>query len=128
VSLISIVVFVQFWKPKYRPEYHATFITNKPSPVDEENADQSSTLSENAHSGKYQTQEISSKASISERENVGSIEQLEANSSLEHNSKETDGADNTKGGLQKLDVERLSLKQTLLAWSPWVIIVVVVIM
>jgi lactate permease len=118
VSLISIVTFVQFWKPKYRPEFQATFTTTKPSAAhDEENADNNSSLNEKTNSGKYQTEESSPKASISERENVDSIEN---NNGV--------GEDTGKGGLQKLDVERLTLRQTMLAWSPWVIIVVVVIM
>ncbi|RCH97378.1 hypothetical protein CU098_010982, partial [Rhizopus stolonifer] len=37
VSLISIIAFVQFWKPKYRPEYHARLIATNPQAEDEEN-------------------------------------------------------------------------------------------
>lgn len=80
ISLISVIVFVQYWKPPYRREY-------------------------------------------------------EANVNFLLNDDDDDSASPVKGEKQKdaesqdsSRVEKLSGKLTLLAWSPWLLIVVVVIM
>lgn len=78
VSLISVIVFVQFWKPPYRREYEANV---------------NFLLKDDAS-----TQEIKKGKNDSESQDSSS------------------------------HIETLSVKQTLLAWSPWLLIVIVVIM
>lgn len=109
VSLISLIAFVQFWKPKYRPEFQASFVTSKRSAEDEENFDRTPTPSEKVNCENHELQQTSSTTSVSE---------------TDKNHEENAVA----GEPQKLDVERLTLKQALLGWSPWVLIVLVVLM
>ncbi|KAG1150123.1 hypothetical protein G6F37_000612 [Rhizopus arrhizus] len=99
VSLIALIIFVQFWKPKYRPEYHALLVGAPSTGSDEENS--------------------RDMTSVSEIKN-----DTEKNNDVTHEENAT--SENT-GDRQTLEIQKPNLKETLLAWSPWTIIVVVVI-
>ncbi|KAI8646113.1 lactate permease [Parasitella parasitica] len=120
VSLISIIIFVQFWKPKYRPEFEAHMVVSKAASSDEENdADRVS----NHHSNQSEKQHIehSSKEPAKEQSDVvQSGNSYGGEGVVAH-----DGATSIKE--RGLDIEKLSIRETLLAWSPWTLIVVVVI-
>lgn len=129
VSLISLVVFVQFWKPKYRPEYAASLASIKTSSIDEENANQNkvSVTRNSSHDGnseKYEPEAVNTtseeKAQVAHTEEVG--ERVSSNNdSISPREDVTEEA-------YALTVERPNLRESILAWSPWVIIIVVVIM
>ncbi|RCH80333.1 hypothetical protein CU098_004915, partial [Rhizopus stolonifer] len=95
VSLISLIVFVQFWKPKYRPEFHALLVPSQPAVTDEEN--------------------MQDDDSISEKDGV------------EKNTVTFENAPPSITNQNSLEIQKPNMKETLLAWSPWTIIIVVVI-
>ncbi|KAI8055564.1 lactate permease [Gilbertella persicaria] len=99
VSLISIIAFVQFWKPKYRPEYHARLIATNPQAEDEENNVDRDSI--------HHTEEVSEKKN----------KQHDAGETVTHDENVT----------SRLEVEKPTLWEAMLGWSPWLIIVVVVI-
>ncbi|KAI8369204.1 lactate permease [Choanephora cucurbitarum] len=101
-SLISIIGFVQYWKPKYRPEFAAALASTEKQNTDEErNVDNSSSINEGAEaSTEDSSKEKQYEKAVTHNENVP---------------------------LTKLQVEKLSWWETFLGWSPWLIIVVVVI-
>jgi lactate permease len=100
VSLIALIIFVQFWKPKYRPEYHALLVGAPSTGSDEENS--------------------RDMTSVSEIKN-----DTEKNNDVTH---EENATSENAGDRQTLEIQKPNFKETLLAWSPWTIIVVVVIM
>jgi glycolate permease len=98
-SLISLITFVQFWKPPYRIEYEANldFLL-----LNDESAKKEEAASEERGEG------LSSK-----RCDIANVSHDEDTESQKSN---------------KQPLEKLSTRETCLAWSPWVMIVVVVIM
>lgn len=113
VSLISILVFVQFWKPPYRAEFDANLIAKDESKIDEENAEKRSTESRSSRAS------VDSKLETTEIENPEQIPPKEEGAEEAQNSGYTPGA---------LEIVKPTLKESILAWSPWVLIVVIVIM
>ncbi|KAG1461980.1 hypothetical protein G6F46_002968 [Rhizopus delemar] len=95
VSLIALIIFVQFWKPKYRPEYHALLVGTPSTRHDEENS-----------------------------QGMTSVSDTEKNNDVTH---EENATSENAGDRQTLEIQKPNFKETLLAWSPWTIIVVVVI-
>ena len=102
-SLISIIGFVQYWKPKYRPEFAAALAsTHKQNTDEERNVDNGSSVNEEAEAAtEDSSKEKQSEKAVTHNENVLPT---------------------------KLQVEKLSWWETFMGWSPWLIIVVVVIM
>ncbi|KAI9277127.1 lactate permease [Phascolomyces articulosus] len=96
VSLISIVVFVQFWKPKYREEFKAQLIASPITGAGQEDKSQPDASHNNSSAS-----------------SVASAEQ------------------NEMGELSKppttAELAKPTIYETVIAWSPWVIIVVMVI-
>ncbi|KAI8885399.1 lactate permease [Backusella circina FSU 941] len=86
ISLLGVIIFVQYWKPPFRPEYE--------TPVN-------NVLSEHPHSSTTLVNESSI------------------------NNGENNDIENTKTP-DKI-IEKPTIKEAMLAWSPWVIIVVIVI-
>ncbi|KAI9280783.1 lactate permease [Sporodiniella umbellata] len=87
-SLISLIVFVQFWKPKYRPEFQSMIKSVKNFNGDEEKVSES-----NSTFKKMQTKQDGSNPVYTE----------------------------------ELEIKKPNMRESLLAWSPWTIIIVVVI-
>ncbi|CEI87443.1 Putative Lactate permease [Rhizopus microsporus] len=111
VSLISLIAFVQFWKPKYRPEYHAKLI----------GADRTCTDEESHHIG-------STHSSTESKEEKQQIEDVndQTEGSIQSNKHTVTHHENTEDR-PSMEIQKPNLRETLLAWSPWTIIVIVVI-
>ncbi|KAG0172595.1 hypothetical protein DFQ30_010121 [Apophysomyces sp. BC1015] len=97
VSLLAIIIFVQYWKPPYRAEYEATIGVK--SHTDEETSDSLSTTT---------NQDTFRKADVSAGSDNGTSTAKDDNQ-------------------PKLVLEKPTWLEMAVAWSPWVIIVVVVI-
>lgn len=127
VSLISIIIFVQFWKPKYRPEFEAHMVVAKTA-VDhiENDIDRMS----NHSSNRSEKQLIEHSSKIESPDSVVPVEDVAQpdHSSVVGNDVAHDSIASTKEKGRQLEVEKLTLREILLAWSPWTLIVVVVIM
>lgn len=117
VSLISLIGFVQFWKPKYRAEFAASLTPiNSMSNDEENNSRRNSSINRNDTTAEKVQAEGSSVPG----------EKFQDTQIEDKNAVPCDGeAEEAPAGLL---VERPNMRETLLAWSPWVIIVVVVIM
>ncbi|CEG78206.1 Putative Lactate permease [Rhizopus microsporus] len=111
VSLISLIAFVQFWKPKYRPEYHARLI----------GADRTRTDEESHHMGSIH----SSTEPKEEKEQIEDVNQ-QTEDSIQSNKHTVTHHENTEDH-PSIEIQKPNLRETLLAWSPWTIIVIVVI-
>lgn len=96
ISLLSVIGFVQYWRPPYRQEFEA----NINSLLKTDNA-------YNSHNSSEISQESMEKKNETE---------------VHHHEVSIATSTTDKG------MERLNWKEALLAWSPWIIIVVVVIM
>lgn len=116
-SLISLIAFVQFWKPKYRPEYEAVMVPTKREMSDEESVShKSSSVNEQDDSlGKNQTEGA-------EKNNATRVEAKDGESHVSEGSKEKNI---TPIGIA---IVKPNAREIMLAWSPWVLIVCVVIM
>lgn len=125
ISLLVIIVFVQYWKPKYRPEFEAR-LTESAVSGDENDMlaaaladDASSTHSNNAVDGankgadKPQTTWIENASRINEETNPDGV-----------NDEENPGPSKPD---KSAALEKPSLYETVLAWSPWALIVILVI-
>jgi lactate permease len=122
-SLISLITFVQFWKPPYRIEYEANLdflLLNDESAVTKEKKDTSSKISSDLLKNNEGSTEHKEHALPSE------IRDTTLESSVTQHGEDTESQRSYKSS--KPPVEKLSRKETFLAWSPWVIIVLVVIM
>lgn len=126
VSLISLIAFVQFWKPKYRPEFAASLVSEHTPAIDEENInDTRSSIHENVENiSKDKTETGVGLEDTGRPQNAAAENEKGVISHHEHESNSFDETAAPKA----LEVERPNVRETLLAWSPWVIIVVVVIM
>lgn len=120
-SLISLIVFVQFWKPPYRIEYEANldFLLLNDESAAKERKDTDKiieTLPANGASTEYKEHALSSQ--IGDTKNIGSPAQGQGQ----------DAEGQRSNNPSKLPLEKLTRQEICLAWSPWAIIVVVVIM
>ncbi|KAI7897404.1 lactate permease [Mucor mucedo] len=115
VSLISLVGFVQFWKPKYRAEYAASVSPIKARNHDEENNSRRSSLNQND----------ATNVNAQTGEKTASAEKVEDTQIEDRNDDSADAE--PQDGPAKLIVERPNTRETLLAWSPWALIVLIVI-
>lgn len=117
VSLIALVGFVQFWKPKYRPEFEAVLVPIKNDTPDEENVShKSSSINEQNDSfEKDRTKAVESKDATQVETEDGELQGSEA-------------ANKNDIIPIRAVVVKPNAREILLAWSPWVLIVCVVIM
>ena len=112
-SLISLIVFLRFWKPPYREEFACTFSTGT-SKTDEEAAEDIEEKREN-------------EADDSDAAKQHSDEKVE----VSHSNRSDDGTEeppNPEAITPLSEIVKPTLWESILAWSPWVLIVVVVIM
>jgi lactate permease len=135
VSLISIIGFVQFWKPKYRPEFAASLVADNRSVVDEENIQNdnrssSSHIDNDGNSAKYREERIERAVSAKEEKSTfAQTEKANEDHVSQHNQEDaTEEIYENEAPPTSIGVQKPNTRETLLAWSPWVIIVVVVIM
>ncbi|KAI8338849.1 lactate permease [Blakeslea trispora] len=107
-SLISIIGFVQFWKPKCRSEFLATL-----EPANRQNADEERNLDNTSSLNNHVETESKTEGLSNDK-----VAQRQTEKTVTHNENMPPS---------KLQVEKLSWWETFLGWSPWLIIVVVVI-
>lgn len=124
VSLISVIGFVQYWKPPYRPEYAANmnFLLANDRPIIATTIDNGSEQSDDPASPKkgkmmveHQEYTMSSSSSVN-------ASARKDDSTCHPNRAESHTRDATG------NIEKLSLKETVLAWAPWITVVIVVMM
>ncbi|KAI8394156.1 lactate permease [Radiomyces spectabilis] len=127
VSLVSIVVFVRFWKPKYRPEFHANFVSAA------EDVEKGQNL-QHAHQHEEKVQQEIEKHHDSHEIRHEEKVQQETEERPPSSPSSFEGSKDSKvdpneydDKEQPLNMDPPTLKEALLAWSPWVIIVVIVI-
>jgi lactate permease len=127
-SLFATVIFVQFWKPKYRPEFVASMDQTKSLADDEENEKVSSSNASKKDELAGSSEKVLDESNSSKH---GSGEVKQEISNTEDVTQENDDNDNENendGPAVGMEVVKPTLKQSILAWSPWLLIVVVVIM
>ncbi|KAL7313968.1 hypothetical protein PS15m_007634 [Mucor circinelloides] len=122
VSLISVISFVQYWKPPYRPEYEANmnFLLANDRPIITTTIDNGSEQSDDPASPKkgkmmveHQEYTMSSSSSVN-------ASAKKDDSTCYPNGTESHTRDATGS------TEKLSWKETVLAWAPWITVVIVV--
>ncbi|KAI8144896.1 lactate permease [Fennellomyces sp. T-0311] len=126
VSMFSIIIFVQFWKPKYREEYKAVLVANP--------ATGGGTESKTEHDVVNNVDNSSPRSSISNASQSNSRAKPQTtfveDTTEQHRDPNVD-ADEEMGELSKppttAELAKPTLYETILAWSPWFIIVVIVI-
>ncbi|KAI8883020.1 lactate permease [Backusella circina FSU 941] len=121
-SLFATVIFVQFWKPKYRPEFAASIDQSNTSAKDEENEETSSTNASKNGEVAGSSEKVLDETNNSQH---GSGEIKQEISNTEEVTQENNN--NEDGPVIGMEVVKPTLKQSILAWSPWLLIVVVVI-
>ncbi|ORX55785.1 lactate permease [Hesseltinella vesiculosa] len=102
VCLLSLLVFVQFWKPPYRPE----FVTTTTVSI-----------------GSNDEEKVAVKPDSTDSDE-GKVEVEERDAPLADTLAETNVSDDVT---QTMNVEKPSLLESVVCWSPWVLIIVIVI-
>lgn len=154
ISLISVIGFVQYWKPPYKPKYEANMdfllVSDESAPA---TAEESKKMhNQNMLSQKSNGDKLSSSSSTTSRNSdnltntkIGMIIEQRENTTSSSLSSEDVSAIKNNSIIQQGDtkshisiatastkmhqsIERLGWKETALAWSPWIIVVVVVMM
>ena len=132
VSLVVAVIFVQFWKPKYREEFEAHFIANPATGT----AQQDNKSQEIQEAKDTNNSSRSSIASGKQEQNTADrLSKTEATcvEDIDHASQRDPNVDpdEESGELSKppvtIKLSKPTVYETIIAWSPWVIIVVMVI-
>lgn len=127
MSLLSLIIFVQFWKPPYREEfalkYHPT------SQDDDEEKNTRATVAPEADGNTSGSTSREASGSRDEKVELSHHEQTEQ--SDRGSAKSSPDIDNVPDPLAITSVDQLEKPtwiETAYAWSPWLLIVVVVIM
>lgn len=156
-SLVSVILFVQFWKPPYRLEYEANvdFLLDDSQDINnaQDNNVNSVEMQERSNSDATDTCEKImpniNTASTTSTANTSSINNVSGKALVQSGSSVSDTSGNTspqeKGTSDHIEtadserlnstgptisprLEKLTWKETFLVWSPWSIIIIVVIM
>ncbi|KAI7886952.1 lactate permease [Lichtheimia hyalospora FSU 10163] len=121
VSMIALVVFLQYWKPPYRPEYACTYTPTRPG------NDEESKVSD---PNQPQQQDDNQEGSKGDKTQVTYVDDhphdAVAGSSGEdsvNSHKEVDGVSPSP----ITELAKPTILESIVAWSPWVSIIVVVI-
>lgn len=125
VSLLSVIIFVQYWKPKYRPEYALTFRASHGRVDDEEAANVRSAARLQAESSNNGANSIRSAADGNEKMEVSHDQ--DENSDASGSKQEQEIVDPT-AVVPISELVKPTWLEAVVAWSPWVLIIVVVIM
>ncbi|KAI8988061.1 lactate permease [Mycotypha africana] len=122
ISLVSLIAFVQFWKPKYRPEYHARMVA-----VDTKHSDEENNISHRSSSNRSVSDGNASYMShTKEKQQVEEVAEIQDPDGT-HAAVGSNNDREIEGTTEQLLIDKLTIREMLLAWSPWVLIVVVVI-
>ncbi|CAO3627506.1 unnamed protein product [Cunninghamella echinulata] len=122
VSLFSLILFVQYWKPPYRPEFEAKL---KLTPVNSDDVEGNEPSEQNI---KHQPSTIdqisgSDKIQIENRDNLSQLTSRDSDDDINNNN---EGMADPKIPATN-QIQKTTLLESAIAWSPWLIIVVVVI-
>lgn len=121
VALIALVVFLQFWKPPYRPEFACTYTPSKPA------NDEESKAADTNQQQQQQQQDIQ-EATKGEKTYV----EDHPNDAVAGGSGDDSINSNKEGNVISsspiTELAKPTLMESIVAWSPWVCIIVVVIM
>ncbi|CAO0792467.1 unnamed protein product [Mucor circinelloides] len=122
VSLISVIGFVQYWKPPYRPEYEANmnFLLANDRPIIATTIDNGSEHTDDPASPKK------GKMMVEHQEyTMSSSSSVNAPARKDDNTCYPNGTEShTRDATGS--IEKLSWKETVLAWAPWITVVIVV--
>lgn len=129
VSLFSLIIFVQYWKPPYRPEFEAKLNL---SPVDSDDVegkkvDEIDSKSNNQNHKDYQSTAIVDKHTDNDKIQIESRDNLSQLNSTDTDLNNNEDENNQHQPTKSSDVQKTTLLESAIAWSPWLIIVVVVI-
>ncbi|KAI8141185.1 lactate permease [Fennellomyces sp. T-0311] len=123
-SLISLIVFLRFWKPPYREEYACTYTPTK------QHEDEEAKPVEKSDSASGTREATDEKAEVGYLDDNGPGGST-ANDSSSVNSKKGGAADSDVPDPEAItpisEIAKPTLYESILAWSPWVFIVVIVI-
>lgn len=130
VSLLSLIAFVQFWKPPYRKEFECNYHAVKP------NQDVEKVGAEQKEQETYGPSSSDSADAVSvHRDEKTEVDKASNHSSPRGSSPTHENADrediattDPTAIVPTTDITKPTLMETVIAWSPWVLIVVVVIM
>ncbi|KAG2218947.1 hypothetical protein INT45_004639 [Circinella minor] len=132
VSLITIIIFVQYWKPKYREEFKAQLVANPINGTGQQD-DKSLGIEETTSDNKSSRSSVSSDKQEQNDAARQSKTQTTFVEDAEHPSQRDPNVDPDEetGELSKppttTELTKPTIYETVIAWSPWVIIVVMVI-
>ncbi|KAI9498349.1 lactate permease [Zychaea mexicana] len=134
VSLFAIVIFVQFWKPPYREEFRAFLVANPATGGSAQQQDNKSSVIVNSAGNNSVRSSISDNGSRQQQENGESQPKTQTafveNVAEPHRDPNVDPDEET-GELSKppttAELVKPTLYETIIAWSPWIIIVVLVV-
>ncbi|KAG2223057.1 hypothetical protein INT45_008258 [Circinella minor] len=130
VSLITAVIFVQFWKPKYREEFEAHLIANPATGTNDQDNKSQGAVNDNDSNSQLSTASASQEKNSANRQSKTEATCVE---DIDHASQRDPNVDPDEetGELSKppvaIALTKPTVYETILAWSPWVIIVVMVI-
>lgn len=131
VSLISVMGFVQYWKPPYRPEYEANmdFLLASDTSVkatsvggSREHFDDPASPKKGKMMVEHEEFTTPSSASL----DVASAKTDDC--TADQSGTESHAIEDTRTRQNLGSIERLTWKETVLAWAPWITVVIVVMM
>ncbi|KAI9270354.1 lactate permease [Phascolomyces articulosus] len=129
VSLLSLIFFLRFWKPPYREEYACTFTTT--TQKNDEEAEGAGVTQEKVSAGSTQQQD--EKVEVSQTDKLDNGSETPSGSGLANDRNSTHSKDgdevapNPEAITPISELVKPTLWESILAWSPWVCILVVVI-
>ncbi|CAO3645826.1 unnamed protein product [Mucor fragilis] len=129
VSLISVMGFVQYWKPPYRSEYEANmdFLLASDTSVRATSVDGSREHFDDPASpkkGKMMVEHQEFTASSTSSVDVGSVKTDD--DTADQSGTESHVIESTRTRQDRGPIERLTWRETVLAWTPWITVVIVV--
>lgn len=125
ISLISVVGFVQYWKPPYKSKFEANMnfllVSDESGPANVEESqkmhNQSTIVEERENTASSASSSLSEDALSIKNDSIFQQGDTKSHISIA-----------TASTAMHQNIERLNWKETILAWSPWVFVVVVVMM
>ncbi|SAL98245.1 hypothetical protein [Absidia glauca] len=121
VSLVALIVFVQFWKPPHRPEFEAKLFVDSPNKDEEAPAP----TEENKSATQSDNNDKDEKVHMETIDQDG-LDRTASN----HSSTKTEDQSQTTPAKQPIPLATLTKTtwmEAAIAWSPWLLIVVIVI-
>ncbi|CAO3579480.1 unnamed protein product [Absidia cylindrospora] len=128
VALFSLIIFVQFWKPPYRPEFEAHVHMQTPNKDEEAPSTTSATAPGNELDSSLPKYASSSDDGKIQLETIDQKEEQQTTgNSIHSNQDSTKEAQIADPSEKSITLKKTTWLEAAVAWSPWLIIVVVVI-